>query len=284
MLKSFDLVKPRNLQEALTLKADGSFTPVAGGTDLLVKMKKGLINPDKIMDLSCIDELKEIKEKNDGIVLGSLVTHGDVVASKLAQEYLPLLVQGCRTVGSVQIRNKGTLGGNIMTASPAADSIPPLVALGAKVVLSSASGSREMALEEFIVGPGKTLLRPDELLTEIVVQKMKPEERCRYRKLGQRRALAISIASVAVRLEFNRESNKASNVRIAFGAVSPVIKRAKELEEVISQSELNAVTIKEISLKAREACMPITDIRASSEYRKDMCSSLLYETLLDMCC
>lgn len=283
MLKAFELIRPGDLTEAVAAVADGAI-PIAGGTDLLVRMKKGMIAPKKIVDLSGLKELREIKEDEENIILGSLVTHGDVVNSELTNKYLSLLVQGCRTVGSPQIRNTGTLGGNIINASPAADSVPPLVALGAKVVLSSVNGEREMKIEEFLVGPGKTLKRPDELLTGIVVKKMKPEERCLYRKLGQRKALAISIASVAVKFGFDPVTKRCTNPAIAFGAVGPVVKRVVELERLLEQRILDQQTIKEISLKAREFCDPISDIRASAEYRREMCCSLLYEALYELTC
>ncbi len=283
MLKAFELIRPSNLAEALAAVASGA-TPLAGGTDLLVRMKKGMLAPKKIVDLSGLKELSEIKEDEENIILGSLVTHGDVVDSELTNNYLPLLVQGCRTVGSPQIRNTGTLGGNIVNASPAADSVPPLVALGAKVVLSSVNGEREMKLQEFLAGPGKTLKRPDELLTSIVVKKMKPEERCLYRKLGQRKSLAISIASVAVKFGFDPETKKCSNPGVAFGAVGPVVRRAVELERLLEQKKLDQQAIKEIASKAREFCDPISDIRASAEYRREMCCSLLYEALYELTC
>jgi xanthine dehydrogenase FAD-binding subunit len=247
-------------------------------------MKKGMLSPEKVVDISGIKELKEIRENGDNIILGSLVTHAQVVNSEPANSYLPLLVQGCRTVGSPQIRNTGTLGGNIANASPAADSLPPLIALGARIVLSSVNGEREMQIEEFITSPGKTTIKPDEILTKIIVKKMKPGEKCSYRKLGQRKALAISIASVAVRFEFDPHTRRCSNPGIAFGAVAPVIRRARGLEDELAQCRIDNNVIKKIVAKAKEYCDPISDIRASGEYRRDMCCSLLYETLYELTC
>jgi len=284
MLNSFALIKPHNLDDALATVAGGDTTAIAGGTDLLVKMKKKMLSPDKIVDLTGIRELKEIREEGENIVLGALVTHGQVVSSKLVNSCLPLLVQGCRTVGSPQIRNTGTLGGNIVNASPAADSLPPLIALGASIVLSSVNGQREMKIEDFIRSPGKTQIRPDEILTKIIVKKMNPGEKCSYRKLGQRKALAISIASVAVRFEFDSHSKRCSNPAIVFGAVAPVLRRASALEDELSQRPIDHNVLKEIAEKAKEYCKPISDIRASSEYRRDMCCSLLYETLYVLTC
>lgn len=282
MLKDFNFIKPHDLEEILTVVAGGDTTPIAGGTDMLVRMKKGMLSPEKIVDISGIEDLKEIKEDGENIILGSLVTHAQVASSELANSYLPLLVQGCLTVGSPQIRNTGTLGGNIVNASPAADSLPPLVALGARIVLSSVNGQREMQIEDFITSPGKTKIKPDEILTKIIVKKMKLGEKYSYRKLGQRKALAISIASVAVRFEFDPDTRTCSNPGIAFGAVAPVIRRACRLEDELAQCRIDNAVIKKIAAKAKKYCDPISDIRASSEYRKDMCCSLFYETLYEL--
>jgi len=284
MLQNFELSRPRDINAALEVMADGNAKPLAGGTDLLVRIKKGLLAPEKIVDLSAIEELGGIREDGENIVIGSLITHGEVMESDLANRYLPVLVQGCATVGSPQIRNMGTLGGNIVNASPAADAIPPLIVLGARVILQSLADKREMRLEEFINGPGKTQLRAGELLTGIVVQKMKAGERCLYRKLGQRKALAISIASVAVRMEFDPATGMCNSPRIAFGAVVPVIRRIKELESLFGQRKLDQQAIQEIADRAGEFCAPISDIRASAEYRGAMCSSLLYEVLYELTC
>jgi CO/xanthine dehydrogenase FAD-binding subunit len=284
MLQTFELIRPRNLDAALAVMGDGGATPLAGGTDLLVRIKKGLLAPEKVVDLSALKELGGIREDGERIVFGPQITHGEVMESDLANRYLPVLAQGCATVGSPQIRNMGTLGGNIVNASPAADSIPPLIVLDAGVILQSLAGKREMRLEEFITGPGKTQLMAGELLTGIVVNKMKAGERGFYRKLGQRKALAVSIASVAVRMEFDPATGMCSSAAIAFGAAVPVIRRVRELEALLCGRELDEQGIREIAGKARELCSPISDIRASAEYRRAMCSSLLYEVLYELTC
>lgn len=282
MLQAFDVIRPRSLADALDAIADGNATLLAGGTDLLVRIKKRLLKPQLVVDLSALSELTEIEDEREQIVIGSLVTHGQIVESTLANRYLPVLVQGCATVGSPQIRNTGTLGGNIANASPAADSLPPLTVLDARVIIQSLAGKRELSLDAFITSPGKTQLRSGELITGIAVQKMQDNERCLYRKLGQRKALAISVASVAVRMTFDPAIRTSSASGIAFGAVVPVIRRVPELERMLSQGPLDLQAIKEISERAGEFCAPISDLRASAEYRRNMCSSLLYEVLYDL--
>lgn len=283
-MQDFEVIRPEHLNTVLVVIKDGGGVPLAGGTDLLVRIKKKLLAPKKLIDLSGLSELAKVRDAGDYIIIGAMTTHAQVLESVIARKYLPLLVQGCATVGSPQIRNAGTLGGNIMNASPAADSIPPLVALGARVILSSAEGTREINLEDFITGPGKTQILPDELLTNIVVKKMQPDERGMYKKLGQRRALAISIASCAVKFEYDPLSGRCSNPRVAFGSVAPVVKRSRELERLLAAKKLDKRGIQEIANKAKKYCSPISDIRASAEYRREMCASLLYEILQDLIC
>ncbi len=241
-----------------------------------------MLAPAKVVDLSALRELEEITEDEDTVRLGALVTHGQVVESGVTRRYLPLLVQGCATVGSPQIRNRGTLGGNIVNASPAGDTVPPLVALGAKVVLRSAAGQRELKLEEFITGPGRNQLRPDEILTAVVVDKTKPGERSRYRKLGRRSTLAVSIVSVAVRFEFDGQTKTCRHPAVAFGAVTPVVRRIGELEDLLVATTLDDAGIRKIAARAKEFCSPISDIRASAWYRSEICVSLLSEVLYDL--
>jgi len=281
-MQNFEVTRPGSLDQALLEIEDSSGVPLAGGTDLMVRIKNKLLSPKKIVDLSGINELAAIEEAGDYIVMGAMATHQQVVESPITSKYLPLLAQGCAAVGSPQIRNAGTLGGNIMNASPAADSIPPLVALGARVILNSAAGKREMVLENFITGPGRTQILPGELLTGVVVKKMRPGERFKYKKLGQRKALAISIAGCAVKMEYDPAAGKCSNPSIAFGSVSPVVKRSSELERLLAASKLDDRGIQEIAARAREFCSPISDIRASAEYRREMCASLLFEVLSEL--
>ncbi len=283
-MKELEVIRPRTINEALEVIKDNDCVPLAGGTDLLVKLKRKFIAPKKLVDLSGINELAKIEDAGDSIIIGAMVTHAQVVESSVTREYLPLLVQGCATVGSPQIRNMGTLGGNIMNASPAADSLPALVALEARVILRSASGKRELKLEDFITGPSQTQIMPGELLTGVVVTKMQNGEIFKYKKIGQRKALAISIASCAVKMEYDPVSGRCSNPSITFGAVNPVVKRCGELEKLVDGKRLDINCIKEVAERAKEFCSPISDIRASAEYRRNMCTALLFEILQELTC
>jgi xanthine dehydrogenase FAD-binding subunit len=278
-VQDFDSLKPSSLGEALRMMSAGRVKPLAGGTDLMVDMKPDFSSRPTALSLSALNELRAIEESTDSIILGSLVTHAQIVDSQVTQHFLPLLVQGCATVGSPQIRHVGTLGGNIMNASPAADSVPPLVALGAEIELTSATGRRVLPLEEVITGPGETLVQERELLTRIIVPKMKPHEKYLYRKLGQRKALACCIASLAVRFVFDEETRLCSNPAVAFGAVAPVVRRIREVEALLDGRVLEPSRIASVAREAGRYCRPISDVRASAGYRTDMCQSLLYSTL-----
>lgn len=281
MVNDFRLVRPKTLPEALGLLDEfgQEIEPVAGGTDLLVKLEDWRIRPSQVMDLSALNELKQIRLVGEDLHLGALVTHTAVLESPLTRTEAPLLVMGCRTVGSTQIRNMGTLGGNLATASPAGDSIPALVALEAKVVLASKKGERTLPVEDFLVGPGKTERRREELIKEIILPCAREGEKGFYNKLGQRNALAISIANVAVWVRLGERKNTLSRVRIAFGALAPTVKRGRMVEDALTDRELDEASLKGITQLAWKEVAPITDIRASAQYRRDMAIALLYQSL-----
>lgn len=277
ILKDIELLRPRSLDEALAGLNAGARL-LAGGTDLLVRLKEGQVAEDTIVDLSPLDELREISVNGSYVRIGSLTSHEDIAGSEIVREHIPLLARGCGSVGSVQIRNQGTIGGNLGTASPAGDSLPALVALGAKVVLASARGERTLLVEDFLLGPGKTDRRPDELIRAVLVPRMEPQEKGEYTKLGQRNAQAISIVSVAVWARFNGP-RQLEAARVAFGAVAPTVVRARKVEGALVGRELNDRLLKDIAQLAWTEVAPISDIRASEGYRRDMAVATLYQTL-----
>ena len=346
-MKRFTVYTASSLDDALAYLAEyGEEARVlAGGTDLLVWRREDKVKENHFLDISGLDELRYLRASAAGLEIGALTTHSQVVSSPLVQERAPLLAEACRTVGSVQIRNRGTLGGNLVTASPAGDTIPALFCLGARVLLASVRGSRQVPVEEFFLGPGRTVRQSDELVTGVLVPNTASvsspnatsgmahagpgtvsgvadtgagtalaedcyEERHIYLKLGQRNALSISIASVAVRLSISSEggclgSEQAAGagqcrqqgqegrqvcrrrgqgqvcrqVAVAFGAVAPTVVRASRVEEALTGVPLNEVVPEEVASLAREEVRPITDIRASAEYRREMVVALLTKAL-----
>jgi xanthine dehydrogenase iron-sulfur cluster and FAD-binding subunit A len=270
MWKQYDSVD--SVEAALRLLAEwrGRARVVAGATDLLIELEQGKRDGvERLIDISRIPGLDGIHLDGDGwLHLGPLVTHNDVWASPLIQQHACALAQACWMVGAPQIRNRGTIAGNLITASPANDSIPPLMALGARVTLQSLRGERSLPLEEFITGVRKTALADDELLTDIAFRVPGPEVRSTFYKVALRRAQAISLVSVAAILRL--DGKRVSEARVTLGAVAPTVVRAVEAEAVLNGAKL---TRKVIGTAAQAACAsahPIDDIRASADYRMQM--------------
>lgn len=276
------IYSPVSLSEALAFLEEhkASVCLLGGGTDFVVKYKEGLLKYNVGCNIYGIRELRFIKEIGDKLIIGALSTYRDIIDSPLVKKHIPLLAEACGVVGSPQIRNRGTIGGNIGTASPAGDTIPSLMVLGADLKLVSTQGERIVNIRNFFLGPGKTVLKPNEIITEIIVDKLKMDEGAFYSKLGMRNALAISIVGVAAKVKLS--GNQFERVEFAAGSVGPAViyGRMKSLEMVdLSNKELwdKAQLIK-------EEINPITDVRATAEYRKEMAASLLYQGLLSLRC
>jgi len=251
---------------------------LAGGTDVVVALRETGEKPRRIIDISRIQELKEIREEGGLIYLGALVTHREIAESKVIRTYGNILAEATSQMGSPQVRNRGTLGGNLATASPAADTAPPLIALEATVLLKSLTKQREIPIEDFFLAPGKTVLQPDELILGVRFPKMKKIEKARYYKLGQRNAVSISIASIAIKAEII--NNRFGRVRIGLGSVAPKPIRAIEAERILSNQPFNDKIIVQAAQSAMNRCSTITDLRATGEYRCKMVHKLTKELLL----
>jgi len=271
--------RPKTVKKALELLSEGDYRVVAGSTDVSVMIKDGRLKEDKLLDISGLKELKFLKESGRMIKLGPLLTFSECLSSPLLNEYAPLLLEAVRTIGSPQIRNLGTIGGNLGTGSPAGDTIPPLYVTNAEITVSSLKGIREIPIERFFLGPKRTALRRDELITEIKFEKIEKGELYFFRKLGLRRANAIAVASVAALL---KPMNGKYEVRIALGSVAPTVVRAHKAEKILSEGPLDENRIREASIAVSEDIRPITDIRGSAEYRRRAASALLYQGLYEI--
>ncbi|MCD6168042.1 MAG: xanthine dehydrogenase family protein subunit M [Caldisericia bacterium] len=283
-MKEFEYLKPRDLNEALLFAREYGHRKrfLAGGTDLIVRLKDNLIREDYIIDIGEIEELRGIEKKNGEIHIGPITTHSEIIESEITKKYAPLLVEAVKTIGSPQIRNRGTIGGNICNASPAGDSIPALVVSEARFVVKSLNNERIIDIKDFFVGPGKTSLKQDEILYKIIIPEWKENEIGFFNKLGQRNAMSISIASVAVKLEREKD-NKFKKAFVSFGAVSPVVNRATKCENLLTERELDSKDyIFEAANCALDEVNPITDVRATREYRREVSKYLLYESLLNL--
>jgi xanthine dehydrogenase FAD-binding subunit len=267
--------RPSNLPEALQILAGMGEEArlLAGGTDLVIGLRKGLIHPENIVDISRLDELRGIYQSGDFVHIGALTTHGQIRnSSKLAQS-APLFVEACREVGSVQIRNLGTLGGNLGNASPAGDSLPVLFVLGAEVHLICQGGERWLPVEDFFAGPGKTVRHPNEIIAGVRFRPCNELTRSFFLKIGQRRAVRVSKVSAAGWLLF--ENRVISDCRLALGAVAPTVIRLIEAEKQLVGSPISIEKIRSAALIAGQTCSPIDDIRSTIEFRRAMAEVLV---------
>jgi CO/xanthine dehydrogenase FAD-binding subunit len=271
MSSSFEYLRPRTLPEAWDLaSARPGARFIAGGTDVMVRLREGKMQAPALISLRAIRELAQI-ELGPPLVLGAGVSVSDVQANPHLARQLPVLVQATRTLGSVQIRNAATIGGNLCNASPCADLAPPLLVLEARVRLASAEGARELPLEEFFVGPRTSVLRPGEVLRAIVVE-APSAARAIFLKKG-RVQMDIALASVAVLLE--TEGPTCVRARVAAGSLGPTPMRLREVEKVLEGATLDDRTIAVARHTAERDVRPISDVRASAEYRRHLAGALL---------
>jgi len=270
---------PTTLEETLRLLARHGQDAriIAGGTDILIELERKIRAPQILIDISHIPGLDRIDLKKGGFHLGPLVTHHQVVASPeiVAQAYP--LARACWEVGAPQIRNRGTIAGNLITASPANDTIVPLRVLGATVTLQSVRGKRTLPLHDFYKGVRKTAMTDDELLVDIFFPAMSDEERGTFIKLGLRRAQAISVVNIAAILELHRDA--IVKARIAFGSVAPTIVRAPEVESYLVGKSLTDEVIQQAGELALNAAKPIADVRGPADYRVEMLRVLTMRAL-----
>lgn len=276
-MKSFNFVKPNSLQDAVALLSGESSNVrvLAGGTDVLIELKFDRSKtPDTIMSLKNLDELNFIRwDSNEGLSIGAMTTISSIEKSQVIQEKFPALFDGASSIGSVQVRNLGTMGGNICRAAPSGDLIPALVAYGANAVIQGPRGQRIVPLDGFFTGPGQTVLNKGEILFKLRIPAKASRLSAAYLKLGKRNAMEISTVGVAVALEMDGET--CTDCRIALGSVAPTVIRPTKAEECLRGKKLTTEVIECAAGKAMEAAQPITDIRATAEYRKEMVGVML---------
>jgi carbon-monoxide dehydrogenase medium subunit len=251
---------------------------INGGTDLILEIEKKVRQPQVLIDISRIEGLDNIWLENNRINIGAGVTHNQAAASELLRQKAYPLVCACSEVGAPQIRNRGTIAGNILTASPANDTIPALIALGAEITLRSvAREERSMLLADFIQGVRKTLLEPDEILLKISFPAMLDNEKGAYLKYGLRQAQAISVVNTAVILGF--ESKKVISAKILLGSVASKIVFAKEAQAFLIGKHLDENVISKAAELARDSASPIGDVRGSADYRFSLIQTLVKRLL-----
>ena len=276
-MHDFKLIRPGSLDECLGALAEHGehASLLAGGTDLSILLEGGLKTPAVLIDLGPIGELRFLREEDGRHLIGATATHADI-ASHFGR--LRCLSLAASSVGSPQIRNAATAGGNIANASPSGDTYPPLLALDARVKLVSSSGEREVALNEVATGPGETSIRPDEIITEINFDDVPDGAYTDFVKVGLRNALAISVASAAV-IAWG-EGGVITDIRIACGAVAPRAMRMHEVEDLVRGKEHSASLLDEAAKSASSTCCPISDIRGTAEYRRHV-TGVIVARLID---
>ena len=292
------VVTAGSLDEALAWLARPGTKPIAGGTDLMIELDRGQHRElATLVDLTRIAGLDRIERSGDTITIGPLVTHNQCVASELLRSVAVPLVQASWEVGSPQLRNRATIAGNIVTASPANDTLSALVALDAELTLSSTRGERRIAIADFHLGVRRTALEHGELLTAISFPALGPDHRSIYLKLGLRRAQAISVVHVAVVARLSATGSAADNgaaptatdganpaaveeIRIALGSVAPTIVRATEAESMLVGCSLDDVDIAAAATAAAASVEPIDDLRAPARYRTDMVAEMVTRALV----
>lgn len=276
-VSEIEMFTPPSIEECLYFLQDNdrSARIIAGGTDAIVRMKDGILLPDIWVNIKQLEDLRYIREESNGIHIGPLTTHTDIVQSKLLQEKADVLVGAAREVGAIQLQNMGTIGGNLGTASPAGDTIPALFVLDAQIELRSFHEKRIIPINEFFTGPGRTVQKKDEMITNIIIQAQAENEIGIFEKLGPRKAQSISIVNVAINLKMGKNPRECLSGKIAFGSVGPTIIRSKKCERMLTLGPLETSAIQDIAGVAWKEVMPISDVRASAKYRRSMATALL---------
>ncbi|MCD6484168.1 MAG: xanthine dehydrogenase family protein subunit M [Candidatus Odinarchaeota archaeon] len=276
-----EFVTPKSLDELLLFLDEhkGETTIVAGGTDLYLLVKREVIRPRYLIDITGIHELHYIKEDAEYVRIGASMTLTEIEKNEIVNRYFPVLVDAVKTMAARQIRNVATLAGNLANASPAADSAPPLIVLGAKVILQSKNNEREVPVEDLFVFVKKTIIESNEIIKEIKIPKPPEAFAASFEKLGKRNALVLAIVSAAASVV--REGDVIKDVRIALGSVAPTPLRVKKAEDVLKGKTPTTELIEKAAEVVMNEVKPISDVRASAEYRKDMARVLSRRVLLN---
>jgi CO/xanthine dehydrogenase FAD-binding subunit len=282
-MRAFDFYAAKDATEAVALLAQHgpAVKVLAGGTDLLADLKFANAShaPKVVVDISRAQDLRGIETTEQGLRIGALVTHTEIMRSPVIRDLFPALVDAAHTIGAVQTRNLGTLGGNLVTAVPSMDSGPTLVALDAIVTVAGSEGRRQMPLAEFFVGPRKTVLKPHELLVEIIIPKENVGKPAHFLKFGLRKGQALALVNVAAAFWVDWDTNTFVAPRIALGAVAPKVIHATSAESYLEGKTVTPETMAEAGKLAVNDAKPINDFRASAAYRRDLIAVLTKRAL-----
>jgi aerobic carbon-monoxide dehydrogenase medium subunit len=272
MMKAFEYIRPTSIAEACRLCCDPDEKAkfLAGGTDLLIRMKRKVMHPTRLVSLRDVPGLSTIDFSPDkGLTIDAMVLLSDIENSQIIDRNYPSVVTSAGTIGSVQIRNRATLGGNICNAAPSADMLPILIAYGATAVITDGKSERSVSLADFFVGPGKTVLENGEILKTITVPAPPPSSFGQYLK-SYRSALDLSVVGVGAVVAFEPGQSQCRQLKLVLGAVGPTPIRARRAEDLAAGQTLDNTLIEKIGRMAAEEAAPISDIRATASYRKTL--------------
>lgn len=279
-MQEFDFIRPASLGELINVLDESGGKILAGGTDVIPRMRNELFSASVLVDVSDISDLIFIEEVDDQISIGALTTHQEIVNSKLLQSSNPALVSAAESVGCRQTRHRGTLGGNIANASPAADTIPPLLAFDAHIQLKRKSGERTIPLDDFLLAPGKTELESGELIHSINFSRLSGAWGAAFQKMGKRNGMAIAVVSVATAVVLDT-SGVVQDARIALGSVAPTVVRSPKAEEKLIGTGASLSAIQDAANAVIEDISPINDVRSTAEYRGHAAQVLTRRALED---
>ena len=279
-MSKFKYFRPELLTEAFKLMANNQgYYLIAGGTDLMVKLKEKLIKPKAVIDLGALPELKGIVLQDNQIRVGAYVNHTELAESGIIKQFAPALAKAAGLVGSPQIRNKGTVGGNMGNASPAADTVPALMAYEAEINIASINGIKKIPLKDLFNGPGHTILAPGEIITEICFKAQQANQGSSFQKLGKRNAQAISVVNAAVSVAVDPQTKMVTTATLALGSVAATPIRVTEAEMLMTGKVVSDELIDKTAQTVKEVIKPIDDVRSTAVYRKESAGVLIKRAL-----
>jgi CO/xanthine dehydrogenase FAD-binding subunit len=272
-------VTPGSLDEVYDLLAERGRRAkiIAGGTDLMVALNAGSLAAEEFIDIGRLNVLRGIEDEGETIRVGALTTYTQLIKSPLVQRSVPALAEASRTIGAIQIQNRGTIGGNVVNASPAGDSLPVLAAFDAELELGSVRGVRKIDFNRFYTGYRQTVMEPDEILLAVRLGKLRPTERSVFFKVGTRRAQAISKIVMAVRA--GTKGALINYISVALGSVAPTVIRARQTESLLTNATLDFTVIELAKRTISSEIAPITDARSTEHYRRTVTGNALAKVL-----
>lgn len=282
-MRDFDFAAPRTLDEAMAIlaQADGQQVRVlAGGTDLIDQIRQGRKSPSLVMDMKQIPEMRRLAfDPREGLYIGAAATCQEIAGYPPVRQHYPALAEACSLVGSIQIQNRASVGGNVCNAAPSADTVPPLLVHGALAVVAGAGGRRQLPLDEFFLGPGQTVLAANEIMLAVIVPPPPANSASHYLRFTPREEMDIAVAGVGSLLVLEPGSRRCRQARLALAAVAPTPIRAREAEASLEGQLLGKEHLVRAGELAAQATRPISDVRGSADYRRELVKVLTRRTL-----